>query len=88
VTLTRIVRTVFTVAVLLLVVGGITIVGAQVVALVAGRGDWMTAISEVVGPPTFVAASVAGILAFVMSYRSGAAQDEDPVEGEPQPERP
>ena len=85
---TRIVRTVFTVAVLLLLVGGITIVGAQVVALVAGRGAWMTAISEVVGPPTYVAASVAGILAFVMSYRSGGAQDEDVVEDEPLPDRP
>lgn len=66
--LIRITRSVFTVATVLLLVGGLVIVGIQAVALVVGRGDWMTAVSESLEPPTFIAASVAGILAFALSY--------------------
>ncbi|PRY10834.1 hypothetical protein [Kineococcus rhizosphaerae] len=64
----RIVRSLFTLATVLLVLGGIVLVGAQAVALVLGRGAWLEAVPEVVGPPTLISASVAGLLAFVLSY--------------------
>lgn len=66
--MTRFLRTLFTLATLLLVLGGAVMVGAQVVALVLGRGDWLAQVPEVVGPPTLISASVAGLLAFVLSY--------------------
>ncbi|TNM70273.1 hypothetical protein FHN55_00900 [Streptomyces sp. NP160] len=72
----RVLRPLFTLFVVLLLAGGALLVGAQLVALVLGRGEWLSAVSDAVGPPTFIAASLAGLLAFVMSYapaRQGAA---------------
>jgi hypothetical protein len=73
----RVLRPLFTVFVVLLLAGGALLVGAQLVALVLGRGEWLGAISDAVGPPTFVAASLAGLLAFAMSY--APARDAAPV---------
>ena len=69
-------RAVFTVAVILLLLGGLAIVAAQVAGLVAGEGGWLTAVSETLEPPTFIAASVAGILAFLLSYQRRPASEE------------
>ncbi|MEW1956920.1 hypothetical protein [Kineococcus sp. NPDC059986] len=74
-----VIRFLFTLATVALVLGGIVLVAAQALALVLGRGAWLEAVPEVVGPPTLVSASVAGLLAFVLSYRreDGAAADGD-----------
>ncbi len=76
-----VIRFVFTLATVVLVLGGIVLVAAQAVALVLGRGTWLEAVPEVVGPPTLVSASVAGLLAFVLSYgradRSAEHEPED-----------
>ncbi len=64
-------RQLFTLFAVLLIVGGAVLVGAQLVALVLGRGEWLSTISDAVGPPTFIAASLAGLLAFVMTYAPG-----------------
>jgi hypothetical protein len=68
-------RAVFTAAVVLLLLGGLAIVAVQVAGLVAGEGGWLTAVSETLEPPTFIAASVAGVLAFLLSYQRRPAQD-------------
>ncbi|PWJ46972.1 hypothetical protein SAMN06264364_1439 [Quadrisphaera granulorum] len=73
----RVLRPLFTLFVVLLLAGGALLVGAQLVALVLGRGEWLGTVSDAVGPPTFVAASIAGLLAFVMSY--APARHEAPV---------
>lgn len=78
-TVLKLLRSAFTLATLLLVLGGAVMVGAQVVALVLGRGDWLERVPEVVGPPTLISASVAGLLAFVLSYRRAEPVDEDSV---------
>ncbi|MFD6446039.1 hypothetical protein ACFWEJ_13145 [Promicromonospora sp. NPDC060204] len=70
-------RAVFTSAIILMLLGGAVIVATQVAGLVAGRGTWLTAVTESVGPPTLVAASIAGILAFALSYAPGAETDDD-----------
>ena len=66
-------RVVFTVAVVLLLLGGLVIVATQAAGLIVGKGDWLTAVSETLEPPTFIAASIAGILAFALSYQRQAA---------------
>ena len=73
-------RAVFTVAVVLLLLGGLAIVAIQVAGLVAGQGGWLTAVSETLEPPTFIAASVAGVLAFLLSYQRRPAQEESAAE--------
>ena len=73
-------RAVFTVAVVLLLLGGLAIVTAQVAGLVAGEGGWLTAVSETLEPPTFIAASVAGILAFLLSYQRRPAPENSVAE--------
>ena len=73
-------RAVFTVAVILLLVGGLAIVATQVAGLVAGEGGWLTAVSEILEPPTFIAASVAGVLAFLMSYQRRPAPEASAAE--------
>ena len=73
-------RAVFTVAVVLLLLGGLAIVATQVAGLVAGQGGWLTAVSETLEPPTFIAASVAGVLAFLMSYQRRSASEETAAE--------
>ena len=73
-------RAVFTVAVILLLLGGLAIVAAQVAGLVAGEGGWLTAVSETLEPPTFIAASVAGVLAFLLSYQRRPVREESAAE--------
>ena len=73
-------RAVFTVAVVLLLLGGLVIVAVQAAGLIVGQGDWLTAVSETVEPPTFIAASIAGILAFALSYQRRPAQEESAAE--------
>jgi hypothetical protein len=74
------VRTVFTVAVILLLLGGLAIVAVQVAGLIAGEGEWLTAASEALEPPTFIAASVAGILAALLSYQRRPVSEEPAAE--------
>ncbi len=73
-------RAVFTVAVVLLLLGGLAIVATQIAGLVAGEGGWLTAVSETLEPPTFIAASVAGVLAFLLSYQRRPAHGESTAE--------
>ena len=73
-------RAVFTVAVVLLLLGGLAIVAAQVAGLIAGEGGWLTAAGEALEPPTFIAASVAGILAFLLSYQRRPASEQSAAE--------
>jgi hypothetical protein len=73
-------RAVFTLAVLLLLLGGLVIVVTQVAGLIAGQGGWLTGVSETVEPPTLIAASIAGLLAFLLSYQRGAAVGEGVTE--------
>ena len=75
----RVLRVPFTLSVCLLLLGGTVLVLSQVVALIAGRGDWLSGVADVVGPPTCVSASLAGLFAFAMSYgpREAGGRDED-----------
>ena len=74
-------RAVFTSTVILMLLGGAVIVVTQIAGLVAGRGTWLVAVTETVGPTTLVAASIAGILAFALSYAPGTEADDDVRDG-------
>lgn len=80
----RVLRIPFTLSVCLLLLGGAVLVLSQVVALVLGRGDWLSGVADVVGPPTYVSASLAGLFAFAMTYArqgatGGASEEDDPA---------
>lgn len=79
----RVLRVPFTLSVCLLLLGGAVLVLSQLVALVAGRGDWLSGVADVVGPPTYISASLAGLFAFAMSYgprESGVHTEDEAVE--------
>lgn len=64
----RLVRVGFVASLVLFLLGGFVLVGAQAVEILLGDGAAVTRIAEEVGPPTYVVASVCGLLAFVQEY--------------------
>lgn len=71
-----VVRLLFVVSLVLFLVGGFVIVGAQAVQTVLGDGTAVASIGERLGPTTFAVSAVCGLLAFVMEYgRTGDAEE-------------
>ncbi|WZH50470.1 MAG: hypothetical protein PIR53_10570 [Nocardioides alkalitolerans] len=73
---TSITRLCFVVTLVVFLLGGFVIVGAQAVEIVLGDGTTVAAIGERLGPPTFAVSAVCGLLAFVLEYvRRGPGEE-------------
>ncbi|MER7201653.1 hypothetical protein CG723_09470 [Streptomyces sp. CB01635] len=58
----------FRVSVIGFLAGGAVIVLGQLLGIALGNADWVAAVEEHAGPPTFIVAGVSGLIAFVLSY--------------------
>ncbi|GAB2815310.1 hypothetical protein [Streptomyces daliensis] len=58
----------FRVSVIGFLAGGLLLVLGQTLGIVVGDADWVTAVEEHAGPPTFVIAGISGLIAFALSY--------------------
>ena len=58
----------FRVALAAFVLGGIVLVATQLVGVVFGNGALVISVAERLGPPTYILASLAGVIAFVLAY--------------------
>ncbi|MFJ8924941.1 MULTISPECIES: hypothetical protein [unclassified Streptomyces] len=74
--------------------GGFVVVIAQALGIALGDAGWVAAVGENAGPPTFITASVSGLLAFILSYvdkekpepnAPAAAHDLQPAAGSTSP---
>lgn len=69
----------FTLTLALSLAGGILLVLAQAVALIAGQGPWLTFLNDTAKIPVIIASSVCAIAGFLLSYRKTATV-QTPVE--------
>ncbi|TNM53417.1 hypothetical protein FHQ09_14855 [Brevibacterium sediminis] len=66
----------FAASTVLFLLGGAVIVIFQIVLIVAGKGMMAMDVAEAVGPYAFGMSSIAGLLAFVLTYfHKGASKD-------------
>ena len=73
---TSLARLCFVVSLVVFLLGGFVIVGAQAVQIVLGDGSAVAATSERLGPPTFAVSAVCGLLAFALEYvRRGPGEE-------------
>ena len=72
----RLLEILFRLSVVVFLVGGVVIVAGQAVAIAAGNASWVEQVATAAEPPTCIAASICGILSFVLSYRSIPPSDE------------
>lgn len=66
----RITLGIFTVTLGISLLGGILLVLAQTVALVAGQGPWLVFLNDTAKIPVVIAASICAVAGFVLSYRT------------------
>jgi hypothetical protein len=72
----RLLGNLFTLSTVLFIVGGAAIVVLQAVLLIVAEGTAAREIAEAMGPYVFGTSSVAGLLAFVLTYfKNGANPD-------------
>lgn len=62
------IRKIFTLCLLVFMIGGTILVAGQLAGIILQNGQLMIIASEYVGTPTFICASIAGILGFIYSY--------------------
>ena len=65
----RTIQAIFVVTLALLLLGGVVFVAGQVIALIAGQGDWLQFFNDAFKPPLCIAASVCAIAGFLLSYK-------------------
>ena len=73
--LVAVLRLCFVVTLVIFLIGGFVLVGAQAVQLVAGDGPAVASIGERLGPPTFVVATICGLFAFALEYVRPGGED-------------
>jgi hypothetical protein len=71
----RLLQPLFRLSIVVFLLGGAVIVLGQAVGIVLGDAHWVDQVATALQPPTCIAASIAGILSFVLSYR----QTEEPA---------
>lgn len=71
--LQRVISAAFVVTLAVSLVGGVLLVAGQALALVIGRGQWLTFLDATAKAPICVAASVCAIAGFLLSYRTEPA---------------
>lgn len=67
--LQRLLLGIFTVTLGVSLLGGILLVLAQAVALLAGQGPWLVFLNDTAKLPVVTAASVCAVAGFLLSYR-------------------
>ncbi|MFJ9584994.1 hypothetical protein [Streptomyces acidicola] len=73
----RLMQQLFRLSILVFLAGGVTVVAGQALGIVLGDAQWVADVEANVGPPVCIAASISGILSFVLSYgRPEPAGDE------------
>ncbi|MGW6400368.1 hypothetical protein [Streptomyces sp. NPDC055134] len=79
----RLLQLLFRLSVIAFLVGGVLIVLGQAAGIALGDAAWVSAVEEHAGPPTCIAASVSGLIAFLLSYAKKPQPAEAPAEPQP-----
>lgn len=79
----RILQTLFRLSIIVFLAGGGAIVVGQTVGLILGDAHWMIKVQHELQPPTAIAASICGILAFILFYRKPSEESDIAVEEAP-----
>jgi membrane protein implicated in regulation of membrane protease activity len=80
-TIRRAVEVLFVLTLAALLAGGMVFVAGQAIALVAGKGDWLTLLNDTIKAPLCIAASLCAVAGFLLSYKRRQGQ-EQPQEAE------
>ncbi|MEV6130927.1 hypothetical protein AB0M05_29580 [Streptomyces violaceusniger] len=91
---THVIKILFRLGILIFLAGGLCIVAGQALGLILGDAAWVSGVATTAGPPTFIAAGVTGLLAYVLTYTrpgdpepaTAAAPEEQPAKTAPLPE--
>jgi hypothetical protein len=67
----RLLQPLFRLSIVVFLLGGAAIVLGQAAGIVLGDATWLVEAASTLQPPTCIAASIAGILSFILSYRPG-----------------
>jgi hypothetical protein len=73
----RFVNQAFRIALLAFLTGGAILTFGQVAGVILGRGSLIVTLEDIVAIPTYVCASIAGLLAFLELYASGHSPKEE-----------
>ena len=73
----NVVSTLFRVCTVIFLLGGVAIVAGQSVGLVVGDGELVTSVADLLAPYVYGSAGIAGLAAFMMSYRRGEKERAD-----------
>ncbi|MET8468482.1 hypothetical protein ABZY90_05530 [Streptomyces sp. NPDC006422] len=83
----RVLQPLFRLSIVVFLAGGTVTVVGQALGMVLGDASWVEGVAADAGPATCIAASISGILSFVLSY--GKQHAEHPEgEGEPGAQAP
>lgn len=80
-TIRRAVEVLFVLTLAALLAGGMVFVAGHVIALVAGKGDWLILLNDTIKAPMCIAASLCAVAGFLLSYKRRQDQ-EQPQEAE------
>lgn len=61
-------RTIFVLTLAALLLGGVVFVAGQAIALMVGKGEWLTFLNDSLKDPMCIAASICAIAGFLLSY--------------------
>ena len=64
----RLMQQLFRLSVIVFLAGGVAVVVGQALGIVLGDAQWVADVEADAGPPACIAASISGILSFVLSY--------------------
>ena len=78
--LEKCISTIFRISVVAFLLGGLAIVVLQGGGLIAGNGEFVTHIEELLAPWAYGSAGIAGLLAFALSYFHRPDDESSPTE--------
>ncbi|MGW2329287.1 hypothetical protein ACWC5C_26500 [Streptomyces sp. NPDC001700] len=90
----HLIKVLFRLGILVFLLGGLCIVVGQALGLMLGDAAWVNGVATTAGPPTFIAAGITGLLAYVLTYArprdsgaaAAAAPEAQPATAAAQPE--
>jgi hypothetical protein len=71
----RIINQLFRLALVVSLIAGAAMTFGQLIGVVVGQGSWLIALEALLAIPTYVGASIAGLLAFVELYTRGSTKE-------------
>ncbi|MFE7238941.1 hypothetical protein [Streptomyces sp. NPDC057580] len=81
----RLMQQLFRLSVLAFLVGGVVVVAGQLLGIALGDAQWAADVEADAGPPMCIAASISGILSFVLSYGRPAPEQDANTTDESRP---